>query len=163
MVRHGGDGAVRQLREVRALPVVVPCVWHGAVQSRLELGVCPQADEVDERSPVSSKGQDRTLPRIEGAGAHTLSVRVRDNAGNWSAWADHPITVVLGVDTTAPTDTTVIPVPWQLVNFTVTVTATDDVDGTGVDYVQWRYGNQPTGQGPSGSSFTISTDGDSFP
>ena len=37
------------------------------------------------------------------------SVRVQDNAGNWSAWVDHTITVVLPPDTTAPTDNTSIP------------------------------------------------------
>jgi hypothetical protein len=122
----------------------------------------------DDRSGVAGvewkldNGSVRTTgtATITGAGPHTLSLRVRDNAGNWSAWADHAITVVLGLDTTAPDDTTVIPTPWQLVAFKVVVTATDDVDGTGVDYVQWRYGSQPAGQGPSGSEFTISADGE---
>ena len=89
--------------------------------------------------------------------AHAVSVRVRDNAGNWSAWADHSITVVLGLDTTAPdrhhrrSRRRGSSSPSRSPS-----TATDDVDGTGVDYVQWRYGNQPAGQGPNGSEFTIS-------
>ncbi len=122
----------------------------------------------DDRSGVAGvewkldNGSVQTAPtaQITGAGGHTLSVRVQDNAGNWSTWADHAITVQLGIDTTAPTDTTVVPVPWQPGAKTITVTAEDDIDGTGIDYVQWRYGDQPTGQGPSGSSFTISEDGE---
>lgn len=97
---------------------------------------------------------------IEGEGAHTLSVRVRDNADNWSVWADHTITVELGPDTIAPTDTTVVPVPWQPVGYEVEVTAKDDIDGTGVKHVQWRYDGKPISQGPSGSKFLISEDGE---
>ena len=98
---------------------------------------------------------------ITGAGAHTLKSRVQDNAGNWSDWAaplDHASTSAS--TPTAPTDTTVDPDDVALVAYTVTVTPTDDIDGTGVDYVEWRYGNQPAGQGPSGSQFTISADGE---
>jgi hypothetical protein len=96
---------------------------------------------------------------IVGEGAHTLSVRVKDNAGNWSGWVDHSITVNLALDTTAPTDTTVVPSLWQTQAYTVSVTATDDVDGKGVDYVQWRYGSNPTGRGASGSTVQVTADG----
>jgi hypothetical protein len=96
---------------------------------------------------------------IVGEGAHTLTVRVQDNAGNWSAWVPHTITVNLSLDTTAPTDTTVVPTLWQTGAYTVTVSAVDDIDGKGVDYVQWRYDGLPTGRGPSGSAVPVTTDG----
>ena len=41
-----------------------------------------------------------------------------------------------------------IPSAWQLVAYTVTVDATDDIDGIGVDYVEWRVRPQPDGPGP---------------
>jgi hypothetical protein len=121
----------------------------------------------DDRSGVAGVewkldgGSVQTTPtaQITGAGAHTLSVRVQDNAGNWSAWADHAITVQLGLDTTAPTDTTVVPATWRLGATTISVTAEDDIDGTGVDYVQWRYGDV-TDEGPSGTQITIPDDGE---
>ncbi len=52
-------------------------------------------------------GAVQTAPTatITGAGAHTLSVRVQDNAGNWSAWADHTITVVSSASTRPPRPT----------------------------------------------------------
>ncbi len=96
---------------------------------------------------------------VTGEGDHTISVRVKDNAGNWSAWADHAVTVSLAVDTTAPTDTTVVPTNWRLSDYQVTVSATDDIDGKGVDYVEWRVDGNPVASGPSGSTFTVSTDG----
>ena len=125
-------------------------------------------DPEDDRSGVAGvewkleDGVVKTTPtaRITGEGEHTLSVRVQDLAGNWSAWAHHQITVVLGIDSISPTDETVIPTAWQLVAYTVTVKATDDIDGKGVDYVQWRYGVNETGQGPAGSQFTITDDGE---
>ena len=110
-------------------------------------------------SASSTTAASRPPPRRRSpAPARTrCRVRVRDNAGNWSAWADHAITVVLGLDTTAPTDTTVDPdaVAARRLHGR-RAPPTDDIDGTGVDYVQWRYGNQPAGQGPNGSEFTIS-------
>jgi hypothetical protein len=122
----------------------------------------------DDRSGVAGvewkleDGVVKTTPtaRITGEGEHTLSVRVQDLAGNWSAWTHHQITVVLGLDTIAPTDETVIPAAWQLVAYTVTVKAVDDEDGKGIDHVQWRYGDNKTGQGASGSQFTITEDGE---
>ena len=125
-------------------------------------------DPNDDRSGVAGvewkleDGVVKTTPtaRITGEGEHTLSVRVQDLAGNWSAWTHHDITVVLGIDSISPTDETVIPSAWQLVAYKVTVNATDDIDGKGVDYVQWRYGLNQTGQGPAGSQFTITQDGE---
>ncbi len=132
----------------RVLPTDNTAYPPGDVGNRHVITFDPQ----DDRSGAAGvewkldNGDVKTAPtaQITGAGAHILSVRVRDNAGNWSAWADHAITVVLGLDTTAPTDTTVVPVLWQARRATkITVTAEDDIDGTGVDYVQWRYGDQP--------------------
>ena len=125
-------------------------------------------DPEDDRSGVAGiewkleDGVVKTTPtaRITGEGEHTLSVRVQDLAGNWSAWGHHQITVVLGIDSISPTDETVIPSAWQLVAYKVTVNASDDIDGKGVDYVQWRYGLNQTGQGPAGSQFTITEDGE---
>ncbi len=96
---------------------------------------------------------------VTGEGDHTISVRVKDNAGNWSAWADHSVTVSLALDTTAPTDTTVVPTNWRTTDYPVVVSATDDIDGKGVDYVEWRVDGNPVASGPSPSTFTVSTDG----
>jgi hypothetical protein len=121
----------------------------------------------DDRSGVAAVewkldgGSVRTNPSatITGEGDHTLEVRVRDNAGNYSSWATHTITVVLGPDTTAPTDKTVIPPQWRTSAYTVTVAAEDDIDGVGVDYVEWRLNDDEIKDGPAGSTFTVSADG----
>ena len=66
--------------------------------------------------------------------------RVQDNAGNWSDWADaHGHRRPRRSTPTAPTDTTSIPTLWRTAAYTVTVAADDDIDGTGVDYVEWRF------------------------
>jgi hypothetical protein len=96
---------------------------------------------------------------VIGEGDHTLSVRVKDNAGNWSAWGDHTVTVNLALDTTAPTDTTVVPTLWRTSAYAVTVKADDDIDGQGVDFVEWRYDDHATESGPSGSQVAVTTDG----
>src|SRR6202007_991487 len=43
--------------------------------------------------------QTTTAVSIASSGAHTLSTRIRDGAGNWSAWRDDPV----GIDKVAPT------------------------------------------------------------
>ena len=108
-------------------------------------------------------GAVQTAPTatITGAGAHTLSVRVQDNAGNWSAWADHTITVQLGLDTTAPTDTTVVPVH-------LAGRRGHDPGHRRGRHRRHRRRLRPVGatamnatrQGPSGSEFTITADGE---
>ena len=65
-------------------------------------------------------------------------LRVKDNAGNWSPGSTTSITVVLPPDKTAPTDKTSIPTDWRTGDYTVTLAAEDDIDGVGVDYVEWR-------------------------
>jgi hypothetical protein len=96
---------------------------------------------------------------ITGEGDHQLEVRVRDNAGNYSAWATHTITVVLPPDSTPPDDNTNIPTQWRTAAYTVTVAAADDIDGVGVDYVEWRLDDDEIQNGPAGSQFLVVADG----
>jgi hypothetical protein len=99
---------------------------------------------------------------IVGAGSHTLKTRVQDNAGNWSDWRSGTVVVDPALpmeDSDAPIDTTTIPVNWRTGGYTVTVTA-DDAGGAGVDYVEWRLDGNPVQDGPSGSTFTVTTDGE---
>jgi hypothetical protein len=96
---------------------------------------------------------------ITGEGVHQLEVRVRDNAGNYSGWATHTITVTLPPDSTAPDDNTNIPAQWRTSAYTVTVAAADDIDGVGVDYVEWRLDDDEIQSGPAGSTFTVTADG----
>jgi len=117
-------------------------------------GVAAVEYKLDGGAPTSASSV-----KITGAGDHTLAVRVRDNAGNWSAWGSHTVTVVLGPDTTAPTDNTTVPAQWVTSAWTVTVAAEDDIDGVGIDYVEWRVDDEPIRTGPAGSTFTVSTDG----
>lgn len=121
----------------------------------------------DDRSGVAGVewrldgGAVKTTPsaRIAGAGEHTLEVRVRDNAGNWSAWGTHTVTVVLGPDSTPPTDNTTLPTQWVTSAWTVKVEASDDIDGVGIDYVEWRLDDDEIQSGPAGSTFVVTADG----
>jgi hypothetical protein len=80
-------------------------------------------------------------------GAHTIATRVRDNAGNWSAWTSRTVTVNSALapeDTDPPVDTTDVE-DWQPGPYTVTVSAEDAV--VGVRYVEWRI-DGVLGRGP---------------
>ena len=96
---------------------------------------------------------------IKGTGAHTLSVSVTDNANNKTGWVDHTITVVLPPDKTAPTDKTSIPTNWLTDDYTVTLAAEDDIDGVGVDYVEWRLDGSAIKLGKAGDTFPVKGDG----
>ena len=78
--------------------------------------------------------------RSPAQGDHTLEVRVQDNAGNWSAWVDsHDHASSSRTDTDRADrhhhdpDAAGAPPPTRS-----TVAAADDIDGIGVDYVEWR-------------------------
>jgi hypothetical protein len=147
----------------RVLPTDATVYPSAPVSNRHVIAFTPN----DDRSGVAGiewkldGGAVKTSPSatITGAGDHTLEVRVRDNAGNWSAWGSHTITVVLPPDVTDPTDNTTIPTNWRTSTYTVTVAAADDIDGEGVDYVEWRLDDNEIQSGPAGSTFDVSTDG----
>jgi hypothetical protein len=147
----------------RVLPVDNTAYPSAPVNNRRVITFNPQ----DDRSGVATvewkldSAPTRTNPSVTvtGAGDHTLDVRVKDNAGNWSPWVGHTITVVLPTDTTVPTDNTTIPVQWRTGPYTVTVAAADDIDGVGVDYVEWLLDDQEIQNGPAGSTFSVTEDG----
>jgi hypothetical protein len=96
---------------------------------------------------------------ISGEGPHMLEVRVRDNAGNYSAWVTHTITVQLGPDTTAPTDDTAIPTQWRTSAYDIVLAATDDIDGVGVDRIEYLIDDQEIADGHPGDTVKVSDDG----
>ena len=92
------------------------------------------------------------------AKATTRTMRVKDNAGNWSNWADHTVTVDLAARHHRADRHDLVPTNWRRATTTVTVSAADDIDGKGIDYVEWRVDGNPV-QRTVGSTFTVSTDG----
>jgi len=98
--------------------------------------------------------------QIRGEGEHTLSVRVRDNAGNYSAWTEHKVTVEFGPDTTDPTDLTEVPSGWQLAPTKVVLKATDDDEDRPGLLVQWRTDDDSVGQATPPHELTFSADGE---
>ena len=100
------------------------------------------------------------LAEVSGTGTHTLETRIRDAAGNWSAWRSETVRVnaALG-DTLPPVDTTTAgsDTVWFNAPVSVTVQATDP---GGVSLVEWRRPGQPTQQSASPVTFTIDTEGD---
>jgi hypothetical protein len=97
---------------------------------------------------------------LGGAGSHALAHRVLDKAGNASPWKTDTVTVdpTLNHDTTPPVDTTAVPSAWQTSSpVVVAVTGTDA--STAVDHVQWRTDGGSPQSGPSGSTLSLSGDG----
>jgi hypothetical protein len=147
----------------RVLPTDNTVYPSAPVGNRHVITFAPQ----DDRSGVAGVewkldgGSVRTNPSatITGAGDHTLEVRVKDNAGNWSAWGTHTITVVLPPDVTAPTDTTSIPTQWRTAAYPVVLAAADDIDGVGVDYVEYLLDDDEIKNGQPGETFTVTADG----
>ena len=96
---------------------------------------------------------------ITGAGNHTLSVRVKDNARNWSACGRPHHHGRPPPDKTAPADNTEIPTDWLTGDYTVTLAAQDDIDGVGVDFVEWRLDGGLIKKNQPGYKFTVEGDG----
>ena len=91
---------------------------------------------------------------ISGDGAHTLSVRGIDVAGNVGDWSDHTIRV----DTVQPTDETSAPAGWQTAPLGVTVTGSDA--HSGVASVTYSLDGAAPVTGASPTVVTVSGDGD---
>ena len=91
--------------------------------------------------------------------AAQLDVRVRDNAGNTTAWVTHTITVQLPPDTTAPTDNTNIPTQWRTAAYPIVLAAADDIDGVGVDYIEYLIDDREIDNGQPGDTVTVTEDG----
>jgi hypothetical protein len=121
----------------------------------------------DDRSGVAAvewkldNGTVKTNPTatITGEGEHQLEVRVRDNATNTTAWVTHTITVQLGLDTIVPTDNTSIPTQWRTDVYPIVLAATDDIDGVGVDYIEYLIDDDEIGNGQPGDKVTVTEDG----
>ncbi len=121
----------------------------------------------DDRSGVAAVewkldgGLVRTNPSatITGDGPHQLDVRVRDNATNTTAWVTHTITVQLPPDSTAPTDNTNIPTQWRTTAYPIVLAAADDIDGVGVDYIEYLIDDREIENGQPGDTVTVTEDG----
>lgn len=83
-------------------------------------------------------------------GTHTLSTRVRDVAGNWSAWRDETVKV----DTAGPAVSLSCPSGWSAGPVTCSVTAEDA--GSGAGSPSWTVDGAAAGSGPD---VTIATGG----
>ena len=77
-------------------------------------------------------GASGSLVPVSGEGPHTLVSWVEDQAGNQST----PRTDSFGIDSTPPTDQTVVPSGWQYTDTYITVHGADG--GSGVQQVQWK-------------------------
>jgi hypothetical protein len=111
---------------------------------------------------VLDNGPTRTSAQVTlfGPGAHVLKTRVQDNAGNWSEWRTHNVTVDGALpleDSDAPVDLTTAPSKWRTGPVNITVSA-DDGEGVGVDYVEYRVDGRIESVA-NGTTFTVSTDG----
>ena len=86
---------------------------------------------------------------VTGNGVQTLETRVRDVAGNASAWRSETIRI----DKVMPTNTTTAPLPSNPNPYSVSVTGTDA--DSGIDYVEWEIDGGATQRGESGDTLTI--------
>jgi Bacterial Ig-like domain len=86
-------------------------------------------------------------------GTHVLSHRAVDGSGMATAWTDDTI----GIDSSAPTNTTVTPSGWTEPPVTVDVTGTDLYSG--VDHVESNLDGNGVQSGPSGTTVTVTGDG----
>ena len=87
-------------------------------------------------------------------GEHVLSTRVVDLAGHASDWEDHAIRI----DTVLPLDDTAAPSGWQTTPLVVTVAGSDQHSGIGL--VRWRLDGGLTQSGVSGTTTTVTGDGE---
>ncbi|HET8756535.1 MAG TPA: Ig-like domain repeat protein [Solirubrobacteraceae bacterium] len=86
---------------------------------------------------------------VTGTGIQTLETRVRDVAGNASAWRSETIRI----DKVLPTNTTTAPLASNPNPYSVAVTGTDA--DSGIARVEWEIDGGATQQGASGDSVTI--------
>jgi hypothetical protein len=83
---------------------------------------------------------------VTGNGVQTLETRVRDVAGNASAWRSETIRI----DKVLPTNTTTAPTGPVANPYTVSVTGTDA--DSGIAYVEWKVDGGAVQSGPSGTT-----------
>jgi hypothetical protein len=96
-------------------------------------------------SPIQS-GASGTVVQISGDGTHTLATRAVDLVNDMSDWRVQTIQI----DTSAPTNTTNAgSSAWAPTGRTVQVNATEPLDASGVDRVEWELDGVP------GSSTTV--------
>ncbi|MDT8915967.1 OmpL47-type beta-barrel domain-containing protein [Amycolatopsis sp. PS_44_ISF1] len=80
---------------------------------------------------------------VSAAGAHTVTYRASDQAGNVSAEGTSTFTIVAGGDTVSPSTSIVVSgnldADWQYIeDATVTLTAEDNEGGSGVDKIEYK-------------------------
>jgi len=100
-------------------------------------------------------GTDATsgVASISQTGAHTLSTRIQDNAGNWSVWRDDSV----GIDKLIPTLTVACgSVEWRSTPATCSVTADGGISGLAA-LTGARGDSAPSAV--SGSSYVVDADG----
>jgi hypothetical protein len=94
-----------------------------------------------------------TNASISTTGAHTLSTRIRDVAGNWSVWRDDPV----GIDKVIPTLAVACgSAEWRSTPATCSVNADGGVSG--LSLLTGTRGDAAP-DAVSGNSYTVSTDG----
>jgi hypothetical protein len=96
-------------------------------------------------------GSNGALVSVSGAGTHTLTTSVTDQAGHSSA----PRTDTIQIDTALPVDATTYPTGWQYTPTTIDLYGTD-TGGSGVQRVEWKLdGASTVNTGPNHSSISI--------
>jgi len=90
---------------------------------------------------------------VTGTGDHVFETRVRDVAGNASAWRTEHIRI----DKVAPVNTTTAPLASNPNPYSVAVTGTDSPSG--IHHVEWEIDGGATQQGASGDTITITGNG----
>jgi hypothetical protein len=109
-----------------------------------------------------SLGGPGATATVTGDGPHTLKTRVRDAAGNWSAWRTDSFVIdgtigdnVLPVDTTTGGSSL-----WRKTAVTVTVQAEDL--GSGVDLIEYRIPGFISGETATTATFQVTKEGNNL-
>ena len=150
-------GAPRRSRSTTSLPTDTTTYPSAPVSNRHVITFTGTDDRLRRRrrrvAARRRRGQDQPVgDDHRRAATHTLKIRVQDNAGNWSNWGTHTITVGRCRRTTpTPIDNTTIPTNWRTAAYTVDRVRADDNGGIGVDYIEWRVDGDEIENGPAGA------------
>ena len=102
--------------------------------------------------PIETRTGATASLTISTEGVHELETRGRDLAGNVSAWRLQTVRI----DTTVPTDTTVIPTPWQRSRI-ITLAGTDALSG--IAEIEYRINGGPLQHATNGQAVDVGLDG----